>query len=105
MEIRIGSHKVTVRKALQTALRKQLVGKLRRFGAAIAAVQVEVSDRNGRRGGGDKRCRIRVTLVEGDQIVRDDVAANLWTACKRAMDRLENAVRRELRVRPGLVVS
>jgi ribosomal subunit interface protein len=97
MKIQIGSRKVILREAMKTALRTQLLERIRRFAASIVSVRVELSDRNGRRGGGDKRCRIQVFLAEGRRIVQDDMRADVWNACQRAMDRLESALRRELR--------
>jgi putative sigma-54 modulation protein len=98
MEIRIGSRKVAISGNLQRFVKTLLLERLRRYSAAIAGVYVELSDRNGRRGGGDKRCRIRVTMIEGGRIVRDDMRANLRTAVCCATDRLEKAVHRQMRV-------
>ena len=101
MEIRIGGRKVAISGNLQRFVKALLLERLQRFSAAIAGVYVELSDRNGRRGGGDKRCRIRVAMIEGGQIVRDDERANLRTAIGRATDRLERALHRQMRMLPS----
>ena len=101
MQIRITSHRVVLSRALQSLIRTQVGERLRRFGAAIEGVYVEMADRNGRRGGGDKRCRIRVVLAGGVPIVQDEIQANPWTAVRRAVKRLESAVHRRLRAAAG----
>ena len=101
MRISIGTRKVVMSRALQAFIRGQLAERLRRFAAVILAAQVELSDRNGRRGGGDKRCRILLTLATGGRIVRDDIRANLRTAFRCAMSRAECAVHRQLRCSPA----
>jgi putative sigma-54 modulation protein len=98
MQIRIGTRNVILTRKFEQTIRQQLLERLERFAAAIAAVRVELSDKNGRRGGGDKRCRLQLTLVRGGQIERDDMRANLRTAIRHATSRLENAVQRQLRV-------
>jgi putative sigma-54 modulation protein len=101
MHIRLGSRKVVVSRSLQEYIRTQLRMKLARFAAAIGAVKVELFDRNGRRGGGDKCCRIQLTLAQGERIVCDDIRASLRHAARGAMDRLERAVQRRVRVLPA----
>ena len=103
MQIRITSHRVIMSRALQALIRTQVGERLRRFAAVIEGVHVEMADRNGRRGGGDKRCRIRVMLAGGVPIVEDEVRANPWTAVRRAVRRLESAVHRRLRSSVALV--
>lgn len=97
MIVRITSRRVVVSRGLQELIREQVGERLRRFGAGIEGVEVELVDRNGRRGGGDKRCRIRVMLAGGVAVVRDEVQANAWDAVRRAVRRLESAVHRQLR--------
>jgi ribosome-associated translation inhibitor RaiA len=97
MQIRIVTRKVGMNRAMETLIRKQLVDRLTAFARAIDRVQVELFDRNGRRGGGDKCCRIELVLAGGDTLRSDEMQANLRTAFRHAADRLESAVRRALR--------
>jgi ribosomal subunit interface protein len=97
MQIRIGTRNVAITRRLEETIRRQLLDRLQRFAAAIAAIHVEISDKNGRRGGGDKRCWLQLTLVHGGQIERDEMRANVRTAIRHAASRLENAVQRQLR--------
>ena len=98
MLISIGSRKVAISRALRAFIHEQLAARLQRFAAAILAAKVELSDRNGRRGGGDKRCRIELTLVKGGRLVQDDIQANVRSAFCCAMNRAETAVHRQLRL-------
>src|SRR5689334_5328288 len=83
MQVEIVSRRITLTRGRAAAIRKELLRKLQRFAGNIASVQMEVADGNGRRGGGDKRCRIRVTLLQGTLIKLDDVRANPWIAVRR----------------------
>jgi putative sigma-54 modulation protein len=100
MQILIASRKVTISRTFQASIRSQLAERLRRFTSAIESVQVELVDRNGRRGGGDKQCRIQAT-VKGVRIACGDVRANLRTAVRHAIDQLEATVHRQLRSSPA----
>ena len=97
MQIQIISRRVTLTRARVAAIRAQILKKLQRFAGSIGQVQMELADGNGRRGGGDKRCRIRVTLNQGPRIALDDVRADLGDAVRRAVTKLESAVHRRLR--------
>jgi len=96
--ISICSRKVTISRALRAFIREQLTERLQRFAVGIHAAKVELSDRNGRRGGGDKRCRIELTLAKGVRLVQDDIQANARNAFRCAMNRAETAVHRQLRL-------
>ena len=97
MQIQIISRRVTLTRARAAAIRGQLLAKLQRFAGGIGQVQMELADGNGRRGGADKRCRIRVTLTQGTSIKLDDVQANLWNAVRRAVNKLESTMHRQFR--------
>ena len=98
MLITIGSRKVTISRTLRMFIRQQLTERLQKFTAAILAAKVELSDRNGRRGGGDKQCRIQLILVRGDHVVQEDVQSNVRNAFCCAMNRAESVAHRQLRL-------
>lgn len=98
MQIRIASRKVILSRSLRALIHQQLAVRLQRFAAAIVAATVELSDRNGRRGGGDKRCRIQLTLARGGRIVADDIRANVLSAFSHAISRAQSAAHRQLRL-------
>src|SRR4051812_32881952 len=97
MQIHIIVRRVILTRARAAEVRAQLLKRLQRFAGSIAEVRMELADGNGRRGGGDKSCRMRVTLADGKRIARDDVRANLGDAVRRAVSKLESAVHRQLR--------
>ena len=101
MLITIASRKVALTRILRTFIRRQLTERLERFTSAIVTANVELSDRNGRRGGGDKRCRIHLALASGGRVVQDDVRASLRLAISRAVDRAGNSLQRQLRLVPA----
>ncbi len=62
----------------------------------IQKITVRLNDVNGPRGGMDKRCQVKVTLPRLNQIVIDDVQADLYVAIFRAMDRASRTVNRRI---------
>ena len=101
MHIHIDLRRVSISPTLQKSFRAQLAGRLRSFSTAVLAARVELSDRNGRRGGGDKRCRIFLTLAQGGRIIAEDIRANLRTAFRGAVARAEHAAQKQLRLLPA----
>ena len=73
---------------------KQIFNK---FSAQVSNVHVELRDKNGRRGGGDKQCRIRIQLAVGNALVVQEEQASLRTAIRRATDRAAKEIRNLLR--------
>lgn len=62
----------------------------------IQQITVRLSDVNGPRGGVDKRCVVKVTLPRLNEIIIDDIQADLYVAIFRAMDRASRTVNRRL---------
>ena len=62
----------------------------------IQRITVRLGDVNGPRGGEDKRCRVKITLPRLNEIVIEDVQANLYVAISRAMERASHTVNRRL---------
>lgn len=75
-------------------LRHKLDQKLGKFAAAVYRTSVRVEDVNGRRGGVDKRCRIKVVLVGLPTVVVEDHHQSLKGAMDRALARMERTVRK-----------
>lgn len=65
-------------------------------GHGVRSVTVRLSDVNGPRGGNDKRCRIKIPLPGGQDVVIEDTEADLYVAIDRAADRTERTVARRL---------
>ena len=97
MLIHITARKIALRRTLESFIRERIKDVLEPFAGGIALARVELSDRNGRRGGGDKRCRIRLQLAQGSLLSVEHVDANIWSTIRRAVDRAHTAVRRHAR--------
>jgi putative sigma-54 modulation protein len=99
MKIQTVARKVPLRPALLAFVRRHLVDVLERFVVRIASIRVELRDRNGRRGGGDKRCRIRVLLATGAAVSVEEQDASVRQAVLHATARAASQVRAVLRGR------
>lgn len=62
----------------------------------IQCISVCLSDVNGPRGGVDKCCKVTLTLPRLNEIVIEDIQADLYVAIYRAMDRASRTVNRKL---------
>ena len=62
----------------------------------VRRVSVFLADINGPRGGIDKRCRIRVSLVPSLEVVVEDTQADLYQAIDRAAERVGRTVARNV---------
>jgi ribosome-associated translation inhibitor RaiA len=80
-------------------LRRKLGTKLGRFARAIERVSVRIRDVNGRRGGIDKVCAIKVVLTRLPSVVVETQHASLQAAMDTALQGIERAVRRSLKRR------
>ena len=89
--------------------RRRLQFALGRFQDAVASVRVSVEDVNGPKGGVDKHCRLRVTLVEGGPpILAEGWDEEVPAAVDAAAQRLTRSVTRALsrrRTRPSRTLS
>lgn len=100
MQVFISTRKFVARRALRDFITHSLSTALTGFASMIEAVRVEISDRNGRRGGGDKRCRIQVQLKMGQPVLVQDIQANPKRAILLATARAQTALRSQLRTAP-----
>lgn len=96
MQVHIATQKVALTPSFRTHVVDVITGTLRGFAARIAAIRVELRDRNGRRGGGDKRVRIRVELAGGTPVLVEEERASTRDAIRHASARAGAAVRRAL---------
>lgn len=58
----------------------------------VRRITVRLSDVNGPRGGEDKRCLIQIPLAGKQDIVVDDIEADLYVAIDKAVNRVERAL-------------
>jgi putative sigma-54 modulation protein len=97
MKIQTLARKVPLTPTLRAFVNRQVADILQRFLLSISSVQVDLRDRNGRRGGGDKRCRIRVLLAAGVPVVAEEENASIRQAVRQAAARAASGVRAALR--------
>lgn len=82
--------------ALCEHAKRRLHLALRRSDAQVSRPSVRLSDLNGPRGGEDKRCQVRIALIEAPEVVIEDTATDLYAAIDRAADRAGRTVARRL---------
>ena len=97
MNIVTQARRIPLTRTLRTFVQERIGGALQEFAHAIAAIRVELRDRNGRRGGGDKRCRIQVLMVAGAPVLVQEERANVRLAIHRAASRAACEVQSALR--------
>ena len=98
MKIKITARRLVVRAPLREFVEQHLLAALHRVVHGIAWTHVELSDRNGRRGGGDKRCRVRITPVVGAAVLVEETEANLKRAFVRAVSKAQRLCWRQMRL-------
>ncbi len=104
MNIQTLARRIPLTPTLRSFVRQHLADALERFARSIASVTVELYDKNGRRGGGDKRCRIRILLAaqttDGTAsipVLVEDEHASIRQAVRHAASRAAQKVRAALR--------
>lgn len=101
MQIHIATRSIAMTPSFRTFVTRHVADLLQAFAARIEQIQVELRDKNGRRGGGDKRVRIRVQLAGGDPVLVEDERASARSAFQNAAARAATQVRKALaRSRP-----
>ena len=96
MKIDIRFRDLDASDALKTHAMRRLQFGLSRFGHAISAITVRVSDVNGPRGGVDKRCQIIVRGPRLGTLALDELHGDIYVAVDAAVERLSRTVGREL---------
>ena len=96
MKIDIQARDFTLTTALENHVKDRINYLFASRTEHIQSISVRLSDINGPRGGIDKQCRVRVKLPRLNEIVVDDVQADLYVAISRAMDRASRTVNRRL---------
>ena len=77
-------------------IERRLQFALGRFVGRIRRVQVILSDINGHRGGTDKQCRLRITLIPKGEILVEDVDTTVEAVTANAIERAARSVARWL---------
>ncbi len=89
--------------ALRLDVERQLAGTVRHLAARTTEVQVLVAEVIGRRGGFEKRCRVKAHLNRDREPTADGSGATVREAVMRAIDRLARALCRSASREPATV--
>ena len=96
MQLDIQTNGFSLTEALKSYTTKRMQFVLNRHDSYITRVRVWLADINGPRGGVDKRCQIELKLAGQNNIVIEDVEADLYFAIDRASDRCMRTLSRRL---------
>lgn len=95
MRIEIRARQFTLTEAIRDHAEKRLASAVGPHKEHVAEVTMTFGDENGPKGGPDKTAHVTAS-VEGKVVVIDERDANLYAAIDRAMDRLQESVRRTI---------
>ena len=96
MQINIQTSGFSLTEALKSYTTTRMQFALDRKDNYITRVQIWLADINGPRGGIDKRCQIELKLAGQNNIVIEDIEADLYFAIDRASDRCMRTLGRRL---------
>lgn len=96
MKIDIRTHGFALTYAIRDHVERRLRFALARADAYVRQVTVHLADIEGPRGGIEKRCRVRVRLKPGVDLLVEDTEAELYAAVDRAADRVGRSVVRRV---------
>lgn len=96
MLIEVTNRNVTLAEGVREWIERRLQFALGRFSSRIRRVSVIFSDVNGNRGGYDKQCRLRITLIAGGEVVIEDIDPSVVTVVANVAERAARSVARML---------
>ena len=96
MQLDIQTNGFSLTEALKSYTTKRMQFALNRNDSYITRARIWLADINGPRGGVDKRCQIELKLAGQNNIVIEDIEADLYFAIDRASDRCMSTLSRRL---------
>jgi ribosome-associated translation inhibitor RaiA len=96
MVIEVQDRNVTLDEATREWIERRIQFALARFAGRIRRVQVVLNDVNGHRGGMDKQCQVRLTLIPTGEIVVEDLDSTLEAATANSVERAARSMARWL---------
>lgn len=96
MQIEIQTRDFSLTNALQDHIQRRIGFALSTRYQHIQRILVRLSDINGPRGGNDKCCHIQVVLPRQEDVVIEDIEADMYVAIDRAADRASRTLSRKL---------
>jgi len=95
MNTNIQARDFSLTDALNVHIRDRINFQFASCSDRIQCISIRLSDVNGS-SGGDKYCKVTVTLPGLEEIVVEEVQADLYVAISRAMDRASRTLHRRL---------
>ena len=99
MEVLIETQNVILPTNGTSTLRRRVSKAMQRLSTHVSRLHLSIKDVNGKKGGRDKVCTVRATLVQGGQIVVIDKSEKVRRALFRALRRSRSVIRSELKRR------
>lgn len=94
MLIEVSNRNVSLSDEQKEGVMRRLQFALGRFVSRIRRVSVIFSDVNGNRGGEDKKCRLRISLIPSGEVIVEDVDSSIESVVATAADRAARSVAR-----------
>lgn len=99
MNIQIETQDVSLPANSLPKLRKQIARSMNNVSEQINRLHLTMRDVNGAKGGYDKVCTVRATLVDGGELLVMDRSNRLPRALFRGLRRIKRSIRRDLKRR------
>ncbi len=96
MLISVTLRKMALNEQQQDWIERRIQFALGRFVSRIRRVSAIFSDINGARGGVDKKCRLRISLIPNGEVVVDDVDTSVEAAAANVSEKAARTVARLL---------
>ena len=96
MEIQIETQNIEIPPHSSNRLRSRIRNAMDKAGLQISRLHLSLRDVNGKKGGRDKVCTVRATLVTGGEVVVVDRGKKTRESLFRALRRSKTVIRREL---------
>ncbi|MGB2832700.1 MAG: HPF/RaiA family ribosome-associated protein [Methylotenera sp.] len=96
MQLDIQTNGFSLKDGIRDYTKQRMQFALNRNDKHVTKVKVRLADINGPRGGVDKRCQIELALSGKNNILIEDIEADLYVAIARACDRCARTLARKL---------
>ena len=102
MKIQIETQDIVIPTHSLPTLRKRVLRAMAQVSEHVNCLHLSLRDINGAKGGRDKVCTVRATLMQGGEVLVVDRSARLPKAIFRGLRRSKHLIRRELKRRRQL---
>lgn len=94
MLIEVTNRNVRLSEGQKNWIKRRLQFALGRFVSRIRRVSVIISDVNGDRGGEDKKCRLRISIIPSGEVIVENVDASIESVVANVAERASRSVAR-----------